>query len=213
MSDSSGENDGDSDSSFEEVLQQSSQGSGTARELGAVLATPVELNYDTRTVALGTPKMVTSFVWDHFGKYPDHIRNKANIVVCTICRNSGAPASKYEINYGISKSSSKLSSHLQAAHKKVFLASKAEAERKKRRASEGEAEFMGVFKSSCKMTRRDQVREAYLKWIVDDYLPLDLCYSPAFRYYMKCIDKNFECEDRKGVRTRVITNNNNNNNN
>ena len=57
--------------------------------LNDALRTPDHiLNFNTKTVELVTPRLVTSYVWDFFGKYPDHIVNKANIVVCKRCRDA-----------------------------------------------------------------------------------------------------------------------------
>jgi hypothetical protein len=198
MFEASSSNDGDDVDS----VPSDSQSSATQPvSLTSIMATPVD--HDIRTVELTTPRFATSTVWTYFGKYPSHIEGKENVVVCLACRTAGERPSKFEVNYGASKSASKLSSHLEAHHKKDFIEAKKLA-KKRSNPHAKEQQFMGLFKADCKVSRKEQIRLAYLKWIISDYVPLGQCNSLAFRFFMKCVDKHYEDEDRKGVRSRLI---------
>jgi hypothetical protein len=81
------------------------------------LCTPASL----RTIELVSGSDRTqSKVWNYFGKYPAVVLNKQNIVVCKLCREecngSETTSSKWEVNYGASKNTSKLNNHLQSKH-------------------------------------------------------------------------------------------------
>ena len=80
MSDSS-DSSGDNEEGGDDGNNRFSQESGVpVLALGPVLGTPVALDYDVRTVGLITPRMATSFVWEFFGKYPEHIAFVTGVV-------------------------------------------------------------------------------------------------------------------------------------
>jgi hypothetical protein len=78
-----------------------------------------------QTVNLIKPVNAKSFVWKYFGKYPATFEKKMTKVVCRLCRelsltNENITPRIWELTYGLSKSTSKLSSHLRNKHPRVY---------------------------------------------------------------------------------------------
>jgi hypothetical protein len=190
------------DASVSSISQSSSTSDVNPVSLSTVLMSN-SLDYNRRTVPLIKPRKVTSSVWEYFGTYPSHIANRDGMVVCTLCRDAGKDPMKFEVKYGTTKSTSKMSNHLSSNHREEFLASVAQQKSKKRPYA-GEVDAMIDFTKKCKKSKKDQVREAYLRWVVSDYVPLSQCDSQSFRDFMHVVDKSYENEDRKGVRSRLV---------
>jgi len=75
-----------------------------------------------RNCPVQTPLNVKSVWWQNFGVYPKVVLNKENVVVCKLCRHKYAAdesvePQKWEINYGVSKSTGKLKQHLMNHHR------------------------------------------------------------------------------------------------
>ena len=61
---------------------------------------------------------------------------------------------------------------------------------------------INTFMSKSNITKQ-VIRDKYLRWIVEDELPLSLCESIKFREFMKTVNPNYEPEDRKTLIQRV----------
>jgi hypothetical protein len=55
---------------------------------------------------------------------------------------------------------------------------------------------INTFLSKSNITKQ-VIRDKYLRWIVEDELPLSRCESIKFREFMKAANPNYEPEDRK----------------
>ena len=126
----------------------SSSASATASSIAPIVSTVVE-----------KVSIKSSWVWEYFStdakdKYP----------ICNIC--------SIEVNYGQSKSTSKLSNHIFHQHRDVYDNYQSKEAAKKRRAV-GTLEAFVVYGG-------DFMKE-YIRWIVETFQPISTCDNPYFR--------------------------------
>jgi hypothetical protein len=144
-------------------------------------------------------------VWNYFGKYPAVVLNKQNIVVCKLCREecnrSETTSSKWEGNYGASKSTSKLNNHLQSKHKNVAIQLAVEsANDHATKHNDGQQ----TLDTHLRRSKTEKQRELYLRWVVESFKPLGECNNPFFREYIESLDPKVKHEDRHSVSSRLV---------
>ena len=157
-----------------------------------------------KNVSLQKPSQAKAWVWEYFGKYPPTISRKVEIVCCTICRELSNPDPEklpkisWEINYSLSKSTSKLTNHMHAHHPQIYAS---EMQQKQIEVEINQKKpLIEQFLTRSTMTCQ---REAYLEWIVSDEIPLRIITSEAFHKYIKSINPNYQFEDRKSLVQRL----------
>ena len=126
----------------------SSSASATASSIAPIVSTVVE-----------KVSIKSSWVWEYFStdakdKYP----------ICNIC--------SIEVNYGQSKSTSKLSNHIFHQHRDVYDNYQSNEAAKKRKGV-GTLEAFVVYGG-------DFIKE-YIRWIVETFQPISTCDNPFFR--------------------------------
>ena len=174
-----------------------------------VLGAPIQNPQDFRQVK---PAGATSWVWNHFRVY-DAKHNRKSSAICNICytkatkdaageRIEGNPLS-WEIAYGTSRSTSKLTNHIMFNHGEIYegqttlkaVTSVAAGGSMESHVVYGELlyHYCVIQNSRNHMTfvlcancylfsfTGGDFMKAYLKWMTSRYLPLDTCDDKFFR--------------------------------
>jgi hypothetical protein len=130
-----------------------------------------------------------------FSKYVCTKREFQHFVICEQCASSPATIQHCEIDYGASKSTSNIKSHVQVYHKPdydAFLLKKTH-EIKKQAVTAGSgsshsiASFFPVAMSNVSMSQKENEVKLLIKLIVCNHLPLAIVDSAMFRDYAKCL--------------------------
>ena len=105
-------------------------------------------------------------VWQYFGFYPTVVSDKNYIVVCKICHEKykedmSVKPNKWEVTYSASRSTSKLATHLQSRHRKVYQ------DLSREEIGDSTSGTKHPFFKSCKETVLKNQREKYLRWVVE----------------------------------------------
>lgn len=153
----------------------------------------VDTNVSDRSNWKRDKLFLKSLIWKSlplgFSKY--RASSHDHIVICEKCASSPATMLNCEIDYGTSKSTSNVKSHVQVHHKSeydVFLVQKAAAAPSS--SSTGTKSITSFFLSSestVSLSQKENEVKHLLKVIVRNHLPLAIVESGVFRDYAKCL--------------------------
>jgi hypothetical protein len=135
-----------------------------------------------------------------FSKYPISKTQFQHLVICDKCASSTAIAVHCEIDYGLSKSTSNIMSHVQTHHKSeydTFLLNKTKPVLPA--TAKGIKQFYEVSSSLTSVCQKSNEVTQLLKLIVCNHWPLSTVESPMFRDYVKCLSPKASLFSRRQI--------------
>jgi hypothetical protein len=139
-----------------------------------------------------------------FSKYTLNKKEFQHFVICEQCASSPATIRHCEIDYGASKSTSNVKSHVQVYHKVEYDAFLLERKIETKKQSSASAtasiaNFFPVAVSSLSASQKEIEVKLLLMLIVRNHLPLSIVESPMFRDYAKCLSAKASLFTRKQI--------------
>ena len=160
-----------------------------------------------------SPKGLKSLIWSSlpagFSKYHQTKASHANIIICETCVSSPS-TSHCEIDYGASKSTSNIKSHVSTHHKQeydAFLLQKIQRSKQSTTVAgiASISTFFAATASPALANQREIEVNSIIKLIVCKHLPLSIVEADEFRDYAKCLNPKARVFSRKQIGEELRT--------